>query len=139
MADDRTDPQQLAAQLQLLQRELGRLDRRLSALESTMMDVTRAAAAVQYLAEMDGPASLYVDVGGGVQAAVQVDPKAPLLMSLGAGYHTAKAPADVHAELTKRSQTIQEEFQRVSAEAQRVSQAASALNEHISSLPADMV
>src|SRR5687767_1015671 len=102
------DPRQLAAQFEMLQRELQRVDRRLSAIEEALVEAQQAASTVQALADEGKSLETLVPIGAGVHVPAQVDAGAPVLMPLGAGYYTeAKADA-VAAALAERAKALGE-------------------------------
>lgn len=139
MSENQLDPRQLAAQMELVQRELARLDRRMEALEQALVETQQGLSTVKFLAESTGPQQVLVSLGAGVQAFATVDASSKLISPIGAGYATEAPASDVAAALEKRLQSIQTEFNRAGAEAQRLSQAAAAMNQELSSLSADMV
>jgi prefoldin alpha subunit len=133
-AEPADDPRQLAAQLDLVQRELQRVDRRLASLEQALVEAQQAAGAVQALADASGPLDTLVPLGAGVHVAARLEGAAPVLMPLGAGYFTEDKPAAVAAALAERVKSIGEQFQRASADAEQLAQAAAAINERLLSL-----
>lgn len=126
------DPRQLAAQFDLVQRELQRADRRLQALEEALVEAQQAAAALRTMAEAGGPQDILLPLGSGVHVAAQVDGAAPVLMPLGAGYFTEDKAAGVATALDERVKAIGAQFQEASQHAEQLAQVASAINERLS-------
>lgn len=129
--EEAEDPRQLAAQFDLVQRELQRVDRRLAAVEEALVEAQQAAATVQALAEDGKAMDTLVPLGSGVHVHAKVDGGAPVLMPLGAGYFTEGKAADVAAALAERAKALGEQFQRASADAEQLAQAAAAINERL--------
>jgi prefoldin alpha subunit len=125
------DPRQLAAQFDLVQRELQRVDRRLAALEQALVEAQQAAGTVTALADEGKPVEALVPVGSGVHVKATVDASQPVLMPLGAGYYTADQPANVAAALAERVNALGKQFQEASEDAERLAQAAAAINERL--------
>lgn len=125
------DPRQLAAQFELLQRELQRVDRRLSAIEEAMVEAQQAASTMQALADDRKTLETLVPIGAGVHVPAKVDAGAAVLMPLGAGYYTESKPAEVAAALAERAKALGEQFQRASADAEQLAQAAASINERL--------
>ncbi len=128
------DPRQLAAQFDLVQRELERSERRLASLEQALMETQQAHAACTALAEAGKPTDTFIALGGGVHAHARIDGKAPVLMPIGAGYFTESPAANVAAALEERSKSLAQSFQQASAEAERLAQVAATINDRLSSL-----
>jgi prefoldin alpha subunit len=131
--EDAEDPRQLAAQFEIVQRELQRVDRRLSAIEEALVEAQQASATVQALAAEGKPLETLVPIGAGVHVPAKVDAAAPVLMPLGAGYYTESRPEAVAEALAERVKALGEQFQRASADAEQLAQAAAAINERLSS------
>lgn len=131
--DAADDPRQLAAQFELLQRELQRVDRRLQAIEQALVEAQQAAGTVQALAEAapGKPVETLFPLGSGVHVAATIAGGAPVLMPLGAGYYTESQAAEVAAALAERVKALGEQFQRASADAEQMAQAAAAINERL--------
>lgn len=127
------DPRQLAAQFDLIQRELQRVDRRLSAIEEALVEAQQAAATVQAMADDGKPMETLVPIGSGVHVPAKIDAGAPVLMPLGAGYYTESKADAVAAALAERVKALGEQFSRASADAEQLAQAAAAINERLSS------
>ena len=125
------DPGQLAAQFELVQREMQRVERRLGALEEAMAETQQAAAAVRHLAEAQGAQEILLPLGAGVHVAARIAAGAPILMPLGAGYFTEDTPAPVTAALEQRGQSIAQQFQAASQDAERLAQVAAAINDRL--------
>lgn len=132
-------PEQLLAQMDLLQREMARMDRRLAALERALVDAQQAAATVQALADEKGEVEAMVPLGGGVLVRARIDAGAPVLLPIGADYATESAPAQVADALRARVEALTRQFSEASAEAERIAQAAAAVNEALGATQADMV
>jgi len=133
-ADGPEDPRQLAVQFDILQRQLQATDRRLAQLEGALVEAQQAASTVAALAEASGTQDALMPLGSGVHVHAKVDPKAPVLLPVGAGYFTEGPAADVQAALKARVDAITRSFQETSADAERLAQAAAAINERIESL-----
>ena len=131
---DDEDPRQLAAQFDLLQRELQRVDRRLQAIEQALVEAQQAASTVQALADAEAgkPLETMLPLGAGIHVAATVDGGAPVLMPLGAGYYTESKPEAVAAALAERVKALGEQFQRASADAEEMARAAAAINDRLS-------
>jgi prefoldin alpha subunit len=126
------DPRQLAAQFDLVQRELQKVDRRLQAIEEALVEAQQAASTVAAFAEAGGkPLDTLVPLGSGVHVAAKVEPDAAVLMPLGAGYFTEGKPADVAAALGERVTGLTQQFQQASSDAERLAQVAAAINERL--------
>ena len=128
------DPRQLAAQFEFLQRQLQSVDRRLAQLEQALVEAQQAASTVQGLAEATGTQDTLLPIGSGVHVHAKVDPKAPVLLPIGAGYFTEGPAKDIVAALGERVEAITKSFQETSADAERLAQAAAAINERLSSM-----
>ena len=124
----------MAAQLEIVQRELSRLDRRMGALEEALVASQQAVASVRFLAESAGSQEVLVGLGAGVQVKAKIDASTPVLVPIGAGYATEAPAADVVKVLEKRLEAVQEQFRRTSEEANRVAQAGQALNQELESM-----
>lgn len=125
------DPRQLAAQMDLVQRELQRVDRRLAALEEALVEAQQAAGAVRHLADHVTEQEVLWPLGAGVHLRAKVDGAAPVLMPLGAGYFTEDAAASVAEALQQRAQSLTAQFQQASEDAQRLAQVAGAINDRL--------
>lgn len=136
-ADAAEDPQQMAAQFELVQRELQRMDRRLAALEGALVEAQQAAATVKALAEATGSQETLLPIGSGIHLHARVDPKAPVLMPIGAGYFVEDKPAAVATALEERVAAIAKSFQEANADAERLAQAGAAINERLSQYSSD--
>lgn len=128
------DPRQLAAQFDLVQRQLQAVDRRLAQLEQALMEAQQAASTVEALAASSGVQESLVPLGSGVHLRAAVDPAAPVLLPIGAGYYTEGPAAGVTGALQERVASITQAFQQASAEAERLAQTASAINDRLNSL-----
>ena len=126
------DPRQLAAQFDLVQRELQRVDRRLQALEEALVEAQQAAAALRSMAEAQGAQDILLPLGAGVHVAAKVDGAKPVLMPLGAGYFTEDKPAEVATALDERVKAIGAQFQDASSQAEQLAQVAAQINERLS-------
>ena len=129
--DGPDDPRQLAAQFDLVQRELQRVDRRLAALEQALVEAQQAAGTVTALAEAGKEVEALMPVGSGVHLHARVDASRPVLMPLGAGYYTEDKPASVASALAERVDALGRQFQEASQDAERLAQAAAAINERL--------
>lgn len=128
------DPRQLAAQFDLIQRQLQSVDRRLAQLEQALVEAQQAASTVQALAEATATQEALLPLGSGVHVRATVDPQAPVLLPIGAGYYTEGPANGVTGALQERVASITQAFQQASAEAERLAQTAAAINEHLNSL-----
>jgi len=129
--DGEDDPRQLAAQFELVQRELQKVDRRLAALEEAMLEAQQAAAAVKHLGEAKAKQDILLPIGAGVHVSAHVDAAPALLMPLGAGYFTQGMPGNVADALDARAQSIARQFQDATQDAERLAQVAAAINERL--------
>jgi prefoldin alpha subunit len=128
------DPRQLAAQFEFLQRQLQGVDRRLAQLEQALVEAQQAASAVQALAESQGAQEALLPLGSGVHVHAKVDPTAPVLLPIGAGYFTEGPAKEIVAALGARVEAITKSFQETSADAERLAQAAATINSRLESL-----
>lgn len=126
------DPRQLAAQFELVQRELQRVDRRLQALEEALVEAQQAATALRTMAEAQGRQEILLPLGAGVHVAATVDGAAPVLMPLGAGYFTEDKAGDVASALDERVKAISAQFQDASSQAEQLANVAAQINERLS-------
>lgn len=131
--DGAEDPRQLAVQYDILQRQLQATDRRLAAIEQALVEAQQAATTVSSLAEAKGLQESLLPVGSGVHVRAVVDPSAPILLPVGAGYFTQGPAAEVTAALKARVEGLTRSFQDASADAERLAQAAAAINERLES------
>ena len=136
MADraDADDPRRLAAQFELVQRELARAERRLAALQDALIEAQQAIATLDAVAATPGSIEALVPIGAGVHVRAAVDPHALVLRPLGAGYATESSAAEAQRSLAARSEAVQRSFQEASEEADRLANTAAALNERLSAL-----
>jgi prefoldin alpha subunit len=125
------ESEQLLAQMEVLQREMARMDRRLTAIEGALMEAQRAAATVESMAEQSAEVEALVPIGGGVHVRARLDPKSPVVLPLGAGYATEAPASEVAKALHERVESLAEQFRKASEEAERVTEAAAALNQQI--------
>lgn len=126
------DPRQLAAQFELVQRELQRVDRRLQSLEEALVEAQQAAAALRSMADANGPQAIMLPLGAGVHVAATVDGAVPVLMPLGAGYFTEDKAGEVATALDERVRAIGAQFQEASQQAEQLAQVAAQINERLS-------
>jgi prefoldin alpha subunit len=126
------DPRQLAAQFDLVQREMQRVDRRLQALEQALVEAQQAAAALRSMADAQGAQDILLPLGAGIHVAAKVDGSQPVLMPLGAGYFTEDKAGDVATALDERVKAIGAQFEDASAQAEQLAQVAAAINERLS-------
>lgn len=127
-------PEQLMAHLDLLQREMERMERRLAALEQAVMEAQQAAATVQELAQSKGTIEALVPLGGGVHVQARLEAGAPVLLPIGAGYFTESSAAQVGEALRQRVEALTQQFRQANEEAGRVAQAAQAVNAELGAL-----
>ncbi|MFA5942841.1 MAG: prefoldin subunit alpha [Candidatus Thermoplasmatota archaeon] len=126
------DPRQLAAQFDLVQRELQRVDRRLATLEGALVEAQQAAAALRAMADATGPQDIMLPLGAGVHVAATVNGAQPVLMPLGAGYFTEDKAGEVAVALEERVKAITVQFQEASAQAEQLANVAAQINERLS-------
>ena len=126
------DPRQLAAQFDLVQREMQRVDRRLQALEQALVEAQQAAAALRSMADAQGAQDILLPLGAGIHVAARVDGSQPVLMPLGAGYFTEDKAGDVAAALDERVKAIGAQFEDASSQAEQLAQVAAAINGRLS-------
>ena len=126
------DPRQLAAQFDLVQRELQRMDRRLQALEEALVEAQQAAAALRSMAEASGEQDILLPLGAGVHVAASVDGSKLVLMPLGAGYFTEDKAGEVATALDERVRAIGAQFQDANSQAEQLAQVAAQINERLS-------
>lgn len=130
-AEESDDPRQLAAQFDLIQRELQRMDRRLASLEQALIEAQQAATTVKGLAQTTGIQESLLPIGGGVHVHATIDAAKPVLLPIGAGYFTEDTAENVAGALEERVASITKSFQEASADAQRLAQAAANINERL--------
>ncbi|HLF16642.1 MAG TPA: prefoldin subunit alpha [Candidatus Thermoplasmatota archaeon] len=134
------DPRRLVAEFELVQREMGRVERRLEALEEAVMEANQAAATLRALAGAKKPAEALVPVGAGIHVRARLDSSAPVVRPVGAGTSVDGPLADAQAQLEARVEALTRSFQEASEHAQRLAQAAAELQGRLASHPeADMV
>lgn len=139
-AEPRERPEQLMAQLEVVQRELQRMDRRMAAIEQQMLETQQAVAAVEALGQAGADQEGLVPLGAGVHVRARFDGTAPVLLPIGAGYSTEAPAAEVAKALAARVQAIQQAFESASEEAEQLAHAAGAIQDRLSQLsPAGMV
>ncbi len=131
---DPEDPRLLAAQFELVQRELSRVERRLGALQDALAETRQAASTLRSLAEATGLQETLVPVGAGIHVRATLDPAIAVVRPIGAGYATDATVADALAELESRAEAVQRSFQEASADADRLANTAAALNERLQSV-----
>ncbi|MCA1819456.1 MAG: prefoldin subunit alpha [Halobacteriales archaeon] len=132
MANAAPDPRQLMAQLDLVQRELQRAERRLASLEQAMVEAQQALGTVRHLAESSGTQSVLLPIGGGLHVRAAVDAGQDVLMPIGAGYSTPGKPAEVAQALEERVAAIGKAYEEAAARADELANVAGALNEQLS-------
>lgn len=133
-ADPVEDPRQLAVQYDILQRQLQSVDRRLAQIEQALVEAQQAATTISSLAEANGIQESLIPVGAGVHVHARVDPSAPILLPVGAGYFTQGPAASVTEALRARVESLTRTFQETSSDAERLAQAAAAINERLNSI-----
>lgn len=131
--------QELASRYEVLQRELARLDQRLGALEEGVVEARRAESTLRGLLEREGEQEVLVPIGGGVYLRARVDPSAPLIRPVGAGYATEGGLADAAARMQERAADAQKQYDAARQEAQRVAQAAQETADRLQAHSAGMV
>jgi prefoldin alpha subunit len=130
--DANPDPRQQMAQLELVQRELQRTERHLEALEQALVEAQQALGTVRHLAESQGTQEVLLPIGGGVHVRARVDPAAPVLMPIGAGYSTEGESAKVAQALEERVQSIARSYEQASQRAEELAGVAASLNDQLS-------
>lgn len=131
MANDEADPRVLAAQLQLVQRELARTQERLDAIEAALVEANQAAATLRALAEgatTPEGREILVPLGAGVHIHAQLLPGRQPIVPVGAGYAIEASPQAATATLERRIQDITESFNRAAQRAEELAQAGGQLN-----------
>jgi prefoldin alpha subunit len=126
------DPRQVMAQLDLVQRELQRAERRLATLEQAMVEAQQALGTVRHLADTAGTQSVLVPIGGGLHVRATVDAAQEVLLPIGAGYSTPGKPAEVAQALEERVASIGKAYDEAAQRADELANAAAALNEQLS-------
>jgi prefoldin alpha subunit len=120
------------AQMDMLQREMARMDRRMASIEQALVEAQQAAATVQALADLSGSVEALVPIGGGVHVKARLDAGSPVLLPVGAEYATEAAPAQVAEALRSRVEALTAQLRQANEEAEHVANAAAALNERLS-------
>jgi len=128
------DPQQMIAQLELVQREIQRAERRLEALEQVVADAQQAASTLKALAGAKGEHEVLLPIGGGVHLRARLDPKQPAVVPVGAGYATDGVLEAAAAALEKRVEAASRSFQAAVQDMERLSQVAGTLNQRLEEL-----
>jgi prefoldin alpha subunit len=126
------DPRQRMAQLDLVQRELQRAERRLASLEQAMVEAQQALGTVRHLAEAQGTHQVLLPIGGGLHVRAAVDAGQDVLMPIGAGYSTPGKPAEVAQALEERVAAISKAYDEAAQRADELANVAGALNEQLS-------
>ena len=121
------DARQLAAQFELVQRELERMDRRLQTLQQALIETQQAAAALRELGERKGVQETLVPVGAGVVLRGTVNPSENVIVPIGAGYGIEKSFADAAQALDQRAADVTKSFEKASSDADRLAQIASSM------------
>ena len=138
MAEEPEDPRRLYAQFEFVQRELGRVENRLEAIQDALVEANQAASTLRGLSESAGREAL-VPIGAGVHVRATLATDA-VVRPIGAGYATDGSIEDAQAQLQARAEALQRSFHDASAEAERLATTAAAINERLSTLSnADMV
>lgn len=119
------DPRQLAAQLELVQRELARTQARLDSIEAAMVEANQAAATLRALADESSTGDLLVPVGAGVHVHARLVKGQPPVVPVGAGYAIEASPQAALATLERRIQDITETFNQAAERAEQLAQAGS--------------
>ena len=123
--DDAPDPRQLAAQLELVQRELARTQARMEAIEAAMVEANQAAATLRALADTS-ESDVLVPVGAGVHVHARLLKASPVV-PVGAGYAIEASPQAALATLERRIQDITETFNQVAERAEQLGNAGAQL------------
>lgn len=125
------DPRQVMAQLDLVQRELARAERRLATLEQAMVEAQQALGTVRHLADSTGGQKVLVPIGGGLHVRATVDGAQDVLLPIGAGYSTPGKPVEVAKALEARVESIGKAYDEAAQRADELANAAAALNEQL--------
>ncbi|MEA3142977.1 MAG: hypothetical protein QOG31_301 [Thermoplasmata archaeon] len=133
MAEAGPDPRQVMAQLDLVQRELQRAERRLATLEQAMVEAQQALGTVRHLAESKELQNVLLPIGGGLHVRATVDAGQDVLMPIGAGYSTQGKAAEVAQALEERVASIGKAYEEAAQRADELANAAAALNEQLPS------
>ncbi|HEX2066331.1 MAG TPA: prefoldin subunit alpha [Candidatus Thermoplasmatota archaeon] len=131
MAAAAPDPRQLMAQMDLIQRELQRAERRLAALEQAMVEAQQALGTVRHLAESGGVQQALLPIGGGLHVRAIVDATQDVLLPIGAGYSTPGKPVEVAKALEERVASLGRAYEEAAGRADELANAAAALNEQL--------
>jgi prefoldin alpha subunit len=125
------DARQLMAQLDLVQRELQRAERRLASLEQAMVEAQQALGTVRHLAETGSSQSVLLPIGGGLHVRATVDAAQDVLMPIGAGYSTPGKPAEVAKALEERVDGLGKMYDEAAQQADELANAAAAINDQL--------
>lgn len=125
------DPQEIMAQLQMLQGRLQAVDRQSALIERDLNEAQQASDTLRGLEEGDGELAVMVPVGGGVQVPARVEPKSTVLMQIGAGYATRGGIPDALERLRAQVETLQEQLAQVNTEADRLVQTGQVLQQKL--------
>lgn len=121
------DPRQLAAQFELVQRELQRMERRLETLQQALIETQQAAAALRELGSRTGTQETLVSIGAGVQVHGSVDVGKKVLVPVGAGYAVEKTFDEAVAALEQRATDVTRTFEKASSDADRLANIANSM------------
>jgi prefoldin alpha subunit len=119
------------AQLDMVQRELTRSERRLASLEQAMMEAQQALGTVRHLADSTGTQTVLLPIGGGLHVHAKLEAAQDVLMPIGAGYSTTGKPAEVAKALEERIAAISKAYDEAAARADELANAAAALNDQL--------
>jgi prefoldin alpha subunit len=122
------------AQLEMIQRELQRAERRLGGLEQAMVETQQALGTVRHLAESPAGAAgqaVLVPIGGGLHVRATVDAAQDVLLPIGAGYSTPGKPAEVAKALEERVAALSKAYDEAAQRADELANAAAGLNEQL--------
>ncbi|MHB8633407.1 MAG: prefoldin subunit alpha [Thermoplasmatota archaeon] len=128
-----TDPRQLAAQLQFVQRELSRAQEQLDAIQGALVEANQAAATLKSLGEA-AKGEILVPIGAGVHLHATLTDASPVF-PVGAGYAIEASPEAALATLQRRIQDITESFNRTAERAEELAGAGAQIDSLLSRLP----
>lgn len=116
MADD---AQRMAMEMERTQRRLQAIDGRLGLLEQQLAELDQANTTLSGLAQVEASESL-VPIGGGVRLRATVDPAAPVMLDVGAGYTHETDLASAQAAVADRLTRVRQAYQAAEQEAEEL-------------------
>ena len=123
------EPRRLAAQMEMLQRQLQGTERRLGAIEANIIELQQAAQTLRLLPEVE--AKILVPLGGGVHLRATVSPADPLIRPVGGNTSVEGSRNDALATVEGRVAQLTESYQATSGAADRLATAIQEINQQL--------